>query len=797
MIKNFIKMAIRNMVSGKSYFFINLIGLSGGIIAFVLIALWIKSETNFDKFHQGAENIYRVDYKLFEEGKLETHSAGGAPAVGKEMKNAFPEVLDYTRFRRNEAVVSYGETFFKETDMFYAQSSFFNVFSFPLIEGKTDSTLLAINKAVISESAAKRYFGNESPIGKIIKINGTDAYEVSGIAKNPPSNSHLKFEILLSYENLVNRNQYFDNGWLGTSVYSYVRLSPGTDVQALVKKMPGLPEKFIGDFMKSAFFLVEFNLQKVTDIHLHSSLNNELLVNGSYRSIWFLAIIALLVLAIAFVNYMNLSTSRSIERAGEVGVRKVMGAQKSHLVFQFLTESGLLNLLAILVSFIVTAILIPVFGNLMQSPFQPKILDMALLFAGLFITGTLLTGFLPALYILRFSPALILKGKGQTGSRMMSSIKNGLVIFQFSISVILIAGTITINRQLNFVQQHDLGINIDEVLVIEGPQAINRETYQNNLEAFKNALLKQPQVENISVSTSVPGKEITRSLVFGIPVSGVNTEKTIDVIGIDNRFVDTYGLKLLAGRGFDKPVQNQLNQLILNESALSYFGFENPQQAVGKRLTSGNEEAFIIGVVKDFNQKSLKELPKPIAFSNLPFNQYYSLKINPKNIKQLIPAIEASWNTFFPSNPINYFFLNNSFNNQYKSDQHFAKLFMSFSVLAIFIACLGLLGLSSYSTALRTKEIGVRKINGAKISEILTLLNRDFVKWVAIAFVIATPIAYYAMHKWLENFAYKTELSWWIFALAGLLALGISLLTVSWQSWKAATRNPVEALRYE
>jgi putative ABC transport system permease protein len=439
----------------------------------------------------------------------------------------------------------------------------------------------------------------------------------------------------------------------------------------------------------------------------------------------------------------------------------------------------------------------PIFGNLMQRPFHPKTTDILLLFFGLFITGAVFTGLFPALYLSRFSPVLVLKGKGQSGSRAMGRFKNSLVIFQFTISVILIAGTICINHQLSFISQHDLGIKLDKVLVIEGPQAINRETYLNNLEAFKNTLLSQSQVDNIAVSTSVPGKEITRSRVFGIPVSGVNTEKTIDVIGIDNRFIDTYGLKILAGRGFDQPFQSQANQLVLNESALVYFGFNNPQHAIGKRLTSGNQESYIIGVVKDFNHKSLKELPKPIAFSNLPFNQYYSLKIHPENVKQLIPEIEKAWNTFFPGNPINYYFLNDSFNQQYKADQHFAKLFMAFSVLAIFIACLGLLGLSSYSTALRTKEIGIRKINGAKISEILTLLNLDFVKWVIIAFIIATPLAYYTMHIWLENFAYKTELSWWIFALAGLLALGIALLTVSYQSYKAAVKNPVESLRYE
>jgi putative ABC transport system permease protein len=798
MFKNHLKLAFRNLIKQKGYSLINLLGLITGITAFILIVCWIQSEMSFDSFHHDKENIYRVDFKLYEEDKLELYSAAAVPAVGPEMKRNFPEVKEYTRFSRVEGVVNYGDVHFKESEMFYAEPSFFSLFSFSLVKGTPDTSLLAVNTAVISESAAHRYFGETDPMGKVITYNGTDKYSICGVAKDAPANSHFKFDILLSYENLINQNEWFNSGWLGANFYTYVRLTPGTNVKALEAKIPQLPQKFIGDFMKQAYFLVEFNLRKLGDIHLHSLLSNELLVNGSFRGITFLGIIAVLVLLIAYINYINLTTSRSVERASEVGVRKVLGALKKQLVSQFVTESVLLNLLALIISIGAVLLLVPVFNQLAGSVIHLKLQTLATLFLGLLALAILLTGLFPAFYLSRFAPSTVLKSKGQTGSRGMAFFKNGMVVFQFAISVILISGTILINRQLSFVQQQDLGIDIDQTLVVEGPQAIRAEAYNNQLQGFKSDLLQQSEVKSITVSSCIPGKEITWNPVYGKLVNGTNTEKKIDMIGIDNDFIETYGLKLIAGINFDKPYQQKINQLIINESAVKYLGFADAEDAIGKELTSSdNGNAHVIGVVRDFNQRSLKQLPQPIAFSNRPWNEYYSIKVNQANLDRLIPFLEKTWNRQFPGNPVRYFFLDDYFNNQYQADRKFGQFFQLFSLLAIFIACLGLLGLSSYTISRRTKEIGVRKVNGAKISEVLVLLNKDFVKWVLVAFIIAMPLSWYIMTLWLENFAYKTDLSWWIFALAGLLALGIALLTVSFQSWKAATRNPVEALRYE
>jgi putative ABC transport system permease protein len=784
----------------KGYFIINLLGLIIGITSFILIVIWIEAETSYDKFHENANKIYRVDYLLYEEGILEQHSASGSASIGKEIKNMFPEVEGYTRFYRTESLVKHGDKTFKEKNILYAQSSFFDLFSFPLADGNPDTSILAINNAVITEETARKYFGNENPIGKIISLDGANDFEVTGIVRSIPGNSHLKFDILVSYENLIKSSRYWDDSWVSERVYSYILLSPGADARALEAKLPRIPETFIGRSMKEAFYLLEYRLVKLTDIHLHSSVSNELEVNGSYRNVVSLGIIACLVLLIAFINYINLATSRSIERAHEVGVRKVSGALRKDLVFQFLTESALLNLLALIVSITGVLLLLPFFRQLMQSPLQIDYLVVALLFLLLFVSGSLFTGLLPAIYISRFAAGLVLKGKNPTGSVWINRLKNYLVILQFTISVILITGTITIYRQVNFMRNHDPGFDIEGLLILDGPRIIRAnsfESYINGVESFKNDIAALSGVSSITGSSNVPGTEIKNSRVYGIPVEGRNTEKRIDVYMVDDHFFKTYGLTLLAGDNFNASINEESGKIILNESALAYFGFEDNESTVGKILRSGNQEVSIKGIINDFNQQSLKELPSPIAFFNQPANAFYTIKASMEGIDRLIPGLEKIWIAHYPGNPFNYFFLDDFYDKQYSAEKRFSGLFLASSILAIIIACLGLSGLSAYSISRRTKEIGIRKTNGARTTQVMVLLNRDFVKWVMLAIVIATPVAWYTLDKWLRDFAYRTELSWWIFALAGIIALGVALLTVSWQSWRAATSNPVEALRYE
>jgi putative ABC transport system permease protein len=800
MFRNYLKLTIRYLILNKGYFIINLLGLIIGITAFTLIVLWIKTETSYDKFHKYGKDIYRVDYLLYEEGVLEQHSASGSHGIGREIKNAFPEVLDYTRFYHTESLVKYGDETFKERDVLYTQSSFFNLFSFPLVMGKADSNLLALNHAVITEETARKYFGDENPMGKLITIDGATDYEITGIVKSIPRNSHFKFDILLSYDNLIQSSIRWDNSWVSERVYSFILLAPGADVEELQAKLPQIPEAFIGESMKKAFYLLEYKLVNLIDIHLHSSLSNELEVNGNYRNVYSLGIIAFLVLLIAFINYLNLATSRSVEKAHEVGIRKASGASRKDLILQFLTESVLLNLIALIVSFSLVFLLFPFFKQVMQSPLQIDYLTITLLFFILLVSGTLFTGFLSAIYISQFVPSLVLKGKIPTGSRWMVRLKSYLVVFQFTISIILIIGTITIYRQVNFMRHHELGFNPEGLIVLDGPRILKAdsyESYMNSLESFKNDIRSLSMVRNITSSSSVPGTEIKNSRVFGIPVEGRNTEKKIEIYYVDNQFFDAYGLTFVAGNNFGATIREESNSIILNESALPYFGFAEVESTIGDILRSGQQMVTVKGIVNDFNQQSLKELPGPIGFINLPANTYYTVKAEMTDISKLISELEKIWNSHYPGNPFHYFFLDDFYNEQYRAEQRFSGLLLASSLLAIIIACLGLSGLSVYSISRRTREIGIRKANGADISQVMVLLNKDFVIWVVVAFVLACPVAWFAMNEWLRNFAYKTELSWWIFAFAGITAMIIALLTVSWQSWRAAARNPADTLRYE
>jgi len=804
MFRIYLILTLRDLLKNKGYFIINLLGLIIGITAFTLIVFWIKTETSYDKFHKNAQDIYRVDYLLYEEEILEQHSAAGSKGIGREMVKEFPEALNYTRFYRTESLVKYGDDpdeLIKERNLLYAQSSFFDLFSFPLVEGVADSSLLALDHAVLTEECARKYFGDENPIGKVLKIDGAVDYVITGIVKSLPQNSHFSFDILLSYENLLSQNRrYWDESFFGEDVYTYVLLSPGADVESLEGKVPQIVEAFLGDFMKSAFFLIEFKLVKLTDIHLHSSISNELEVNGSYRNVNSLGIIALLVLLIAFINYLNLATSRAVERAHEVGIRKVSGAFKKDLILQFLTESASMNLMALIISFSGVFLLLPFFKQVMQSPLQMDLLTLILLFVILLISGTLFTGFLSAIYSSQFAPTLVLKGKVPSGSGWIARLKNYLVVFQFTVSVILIIGTITIYRQVNFMRHHDLGFKLEGLVVLDGPRvftADSYESYMNGIESFKNDISSLSMVRNVTSSTSVPGQEIKATRVFGIPVEGRNTEKVIEMYYVDNHFFDTYGMTLTAGENFAETTREDSANIIINEAALPYFGFEDAESTIGDILRGGGQMVYVKGVVKDFNQQIMKELPGPVAFFNQPVNQYYTVKAEMTDISRLISELEKIWISHYPGNPFHYFFQDDFYNEQYQAEQRFSGLFLGSSLLAIIIACLGLSGLSAYAIVRRTKEIGIRKTNGAGISRVMILLNRGFATWVAIGFIIACPIAWFAMNKWLQNYATKIELSWWIFVLAGIIAIIIALLTVSWQSWRAANLNPAEALRDE
>jgi putative ABC transport system permease protein len=797
MIKNYFTQTIRSLSMNKSYFLINLLGLTVGISSFVLIGFWAFNELSYDRFHNDHENIYRVNYKLYEEDVLELHSAAAVPAIGSLLLQRYPEVVEFTRFTKRESVIRHEDIYFKETSVFFADSNFFSMFSFPLVTAQDPDNILAVNSVVISESAAQRYFGTSNPIGKAVTINGGDRYFVSAIAKDVPDNSHFKFDFLFSYQNLLNQTNWYNTGWFGPHFYTYVRLSPNANPKDVERKIPNIVEEHLGDFMREAWFLAEFDLVNLTDIHLNSNLQNELAINGSAQKVKYMTMISVLILLIAFINYINLSTSRSVERATEVGVRKVLGARSKDLIGQFLSEAVVFTFLASVAAFLVVLVVYPIFGHLMGSTVWVPWELLPVFFIILFAFSSIFTGVIPALYLSGVSPSLFIRGKGKVTTKGMSRLRNSLVVVQFAISMILIVGTFIINKQLSFMSKQDLGIGISQRIVLEGPKTVNPESSSSVFEAFREEIMQLPYVDQVSISTNVPGEEVTDQPVYGKKVEGVNTEKNIRMIGIDQHFIDTYGLTLIAGRNFDKPFTREIKNVIINEAAVKYLELGSAEEAIGQELTSNRGEAVVIGVVNDYNQKSLRELPCPLVFSNRAWGNYITIKGNKSNLQELISTVDRQWQAKFTGNPLHYFFLEDYLQDQYKADHRSADMFVLFSMLAIFIACLGLLGLSAFNTSKRIKKIGVRKVTGATVFEIILILNRDFLQKVAIAFVFATPIAWYAMDKWLQNFAYRTVMNWWIFAMAGIIALGIAVLTVSFQSWKAATRNPVEALRYE
>ncbi len=797
MSKLFIFLQMRSIWKNKVFFISRTSGLILGFSAFVLVTFWINQEINVDKFHSNCENIYRVTYNLYEEGVLELSSAAAVPPIGLAMKNDYPEIKDFTRFIKTSGIVSRGEVKFKELDMLYAESSFFDIFSYPLVEGTKDSTILNINQMVITQKAAERYFGNKSPIGQTLTLNGNSKYTISGVVANPTKNSHFNFDFLISMKNLEKRFRGFNNAWYFARCYTYVVLDKNSNPRKIEDKITRLVEKHQGERMKAALFLREFKLQRLTDIHLKSNLSNEFKANGNLNSVVFLSIIAIALMLISILNYVNLSFSKWIEKLGETNIKQIIGGTRRHIILQTTTEAIIAILFSIIVSITPVVVLLPPFNNMMGIKLDFDIQLITSIALLLLLLGIVVGGIAPGYYLHKIVLHGRVTGKSAKGNSQYKSTRNVLVVSQFAVSIVLIIGTITVYSQLSFMQNKDLGINIDQIMVIESPRLTNDSIFQQKMTVLKSQKSSYPFVKNMTSSTTVPGKEITFNRAIGKIVAGINTEKNTKFIGVDKDFLETYGLKLFAGHNFTETQPGDIQNILINQSAVKYFDLYSPQEAIGQLLSSNGQRFKIIGVVKDFNQMSLKERPEPLCFVSINRGVFLSIQFNSANTQSVVSAINKFWKSNFPRDMFDYFFLDDSFNAQYESDKRFGMLLYLASIIAIVIACIGLLGLSLQNIIAKIKEIGIRRVNGASVSDILVTINKSFMALVGLSFVIACPIAYYAMNKWLENFAYKTTLSWWIFVLAGMLALGIALLTVSFQSWKAATRNPVEALRYE
>jgi putative ABC transport system permease protein len=805
MFKNNLKIFIRNFKKQKSYTLINLLGLAIGMVSFLLIFLYIGFEFSYDRFHKNASLLYRVrNDRIYSD--IHDKSAGCPPAIGPALKDEFPEVIETARiYPQSGKTMTYhsGTNVIShiEERIFYAEDSFLKMFSFPIIKSSTENLLSEPNTAVITESVAIRYFGNEDPLDKIIEGQnrfGKQLFRITGILKDVPENSHVKFDILLSFKNfeeetLKDQGRSINNIWGWNAFNTYVLLNSASRPGELESRFPAFIERHD---LNDQDYRRALSLQPIKDIHLHSHLRWEPEANGNAKTVYYLCIIAIFILLVAWINYINLATAKSVSRAKEIGVRKVLGSRRIELIKQFVFEAFLLNILALAIAIVALEISLPGFAAFTGKPIVLSFANTVWIWLGLsIIIGSVLSGIYPAFVLSSFNPASVLKGNIKNSAKGFV-LRKSLVVLQFVISVMLILSTIIVYRQVTFMTNQDLGMNIDQVLVIESSSQQNTA----NVQKFKNDLLSYPSIKKLSLSSTIPGKEYS-NISSGIRPLESNPEdgKRCFFIDVDQAFFDLFEIELLAGRNFTENLQ-YYKSVILNEQAVKILGFGDAKNAVNKKVLLGGlgeRIVDVIGIVRDFHQKSLNNQIEPIIFNPIRDIRYFSVKIDAQNIDQTMSIVKKTWKNNFPDQPFEYNFLDDVFNAQYKSDQQFGKIFGFFTILAIFISCLGLFGLISFSFAQRTKEIGVRKVLGASLGSVVLLLTQELIKLVLIAALVAWPIAWYAMNKWLQNFAYRIEMSWWMFALAGVMALVIALLTVSWQAIRAATANPVEALRYE
>ena len=801
MFKNYLTSIFRYISKNKAFTFINILGLAIGMMACMLITQFVMHEFSYDNFHTKKDRIYRLQLDRYNKGELSTQWAAGAMGIGPDLKDNFPEVEDYVRLTGNNALFSYGDVFFKEEGVFYATESFFKIFSVKLLKGVDSTVLKEPYKVVLSETLAKKYFGEEDPIGKIIKNNGRKEYEVSGVFEDLPPNTHMKINALFSYASFADgRNPDDLKSWHWDGHFTYILLDEKADAKEFDKKLLAFATEHEAEELKNSGAGMVFHLQPITDIHLDSDFMFEFKSNGDRKAAYFLSIVAVLILIIAWINYINLSTAKSIERAREVGVRKVMGSYRAQLVQQFLFEALLLNTFAVVLAIGFVLLLTPSFSELTgrdlgYSLFQQNIFWVWMV--GLIVGGALLSGLYPAFVLSAYRPVEVLKGRFKnTGKGVF--FRKGMVVIQFVASITLIVGTFTVYRQIRFMQDQSLGVNIDQTLVLNSPNVVD-STYQQKYRVFKQQILQYPEVTAMTAATTVPGRQP------GWNAGGIrrlsqreDESNQYRVIMMDHDFIKSFGLEVLAGRPFSGELSDEWRNVMVNESAARLMGFKKIEDAISDEIFFWGDTFKIVGVLKNYHQESLKKSHEPLVFRyNETPGGYYAIKFNTSDVKNSMTKFEDHWKALFPGNPFIFFFLDDHYNEQYKADQQFGKIFAIFSLLAIFIACLGLFGLSSLTAIQRTKEIGVRKVMGASIQSILTLMSRDYMILLSIAIVLAIPFTWWIMSGWLEGFAYRIPLSWWIFAVPSLAVVAIALFTVSVHTIKAARTNPSKSLRYE
>ncbi len=810
MFKNHLKIAWRSLKKQPFLTFLNTFGLAIGMAGGLLIALYIYDELSFDKMFTDADRIYRIDTDV-KFGGMERLAAESAPPMAGALRKDYSEVENTVRFRKLGSMLirkSGTETNTKEMQATFADSTFFEMFDIDLVVGDSNTALTEPNTLVLTKTAAERYFGTQNALGQNLLLNNTDTYTVTGIIDDLPKNSFLRDHtvFMAMAGNVASREEI----WGSMNFFTFVKLIPSANIDSFDIKLQGMLEKYMLPWAQKYFpgmtaesfaasgDYIRYHTMPLTDIHLYSNRSTELSANSSIQNVYILLFIGIFLIVLASVNFMNLSTAHSLKRAKEVGIRKTLGSNKGDLVRQFLKESGLISFLSLLLAIVIAVLALPFFNDLsgksvaipFANPFFWMILVLATVLLGLF------SGSYPAFFMSRFMPVKTLKGGGQTKVGG-GGIRNTLVVFQFAISVFLIVATLVVFQQLQFIQGKDLGYTKSQILLINDTYAAGDQT-----KAFKDEVLKLSGVENATMSGFLPTPSFRSDSSF-FEEGAMNQENAIQMQewDVDEDYLSTLDMQLIAGRNFDERFITDSTAVIINEATLPVMGV-TPNEALGMRITKDadlKEKVFytVIGVVENFHYQTLRKNIGALGLFMQPSTGTLAVKLKAGDFKNTIADIEGIWNEIAPGQPFNYSFMDDSFNSTYEAEQRLGSIFILFTILSTIIACLGLFGLAAFNAQKRTKEIGVRKVLGASVGQITYRLTTDFLKLVAIAIVIALPVGWYIMNKWLEDFSYRMEIGWGIFAIANLLAVGVAVLTVSYQSIKAAIVNPVKSLRTE
>jgi putative ABC transport system permease protein len=809
MLRNYLKIAWRNLVRNKTYSILNIAGLAIGLSCFLLMALYVVDELSYDRHHKKADRLYRINADI-RFGGVDRSLAVVSDPMGAALKKDYPQVEQFTRiYTANGAkVIRKGDLFITEYNIGHADSTLFEVFTLPVIAGDLGTALNEPNTVVITESAARKYFNRVDVLGKTLETDANVVYKITAVIKNMPENGHFKFDMLFSMDNV----DYQFGSYVSHNFHTYLLFRDGVDAKAFEKNFSQYIDKYVlpqakqfmdisslEDFKKAGNDL-RYSLINVRDIHLKSARAAELGVNSEMQYVYIFSAVAIFILLIACINFMNLSTARSANRSKEVGIRKVLGTEKKSLIQQFLAESTITAVFSLLIAIVLAWAVLPYFNSLaaknisLESLLRPGMLTALVLLP--FFVGVI-AGSYPAFYLSSFQPIAVLKGSMNAGFKR-SYLRSALVVFQFSISIFLIIGTIVVYRQLGYIQTTNLGFKKENVLIVDGTEALG-----NNARAFKEEIQKYPEVLGGAFSGYLPVTPSARAdqTFSREAIMDSKTGFNMETWWIDDNYLPTLGIEVVKGRNFSKDFGGDSSGIIINEIAAQIIGHADP---IGKKIyTTDNQDAStmkaytIVGVVKNFHFESLRQAIGPLSMRLGEVTYTTAFSVNTSDIKGLVAKIENKWKEMAPSHPFSYRFLDESFDNMYRQEQRVGRVAMSFAILTIVIACLGLFGLANYIAEQRTKEIGVRKVLGASVPNIVQMLSRDFLKLVLIAALLAFPFGWWIMNMWLRDFVYRVDIGWWVFGVAALIAIVIAVATVSYQALKAAIANPVNSLRSE